>query len=106
MLNNLQTQLNNLQTQLNNEVNARKTGVQNALNKAAAAQATANGKADVNHNHDNVYVKSSIYNSHYHFVTSGSHYTTEVNGHRHNIIFGTASTIHTGAPRVKMVKRR
>ena len=56
--------LNNLQTQINNEVNARKSDVNDARTKANAAQATANSKADRNHNHDNSYAKKN----HYHKV--------------------------------------
>lgn len=54
--------LNNLQTQITNEANTRAAGVQNALNKAAAAhaaanaaQATANSKIDKNHTHTFAY---------------------------------------------------
>ena len=58
--------LNNLQTQITNEVNARKSDVNDARAKANTAQATANGKADKNHNHDDAYASKSAFSQHYH----------------------------------------
>lgn len=58
--------LNNLQTQITNEAKTRAADVQNALNKAAAAQRTADGKADADHNHDNAYASKSAFSQHYH----------------------------------------
>lgn len=86
--------LNNLQTQINNEVNARKTGVQQAKNAAATAQATADSK-----------VSTSTYNSHTHLVNMDDNQTfwaADSSGgkttKRINVISAKASTIGTGTP--------